>query len=417
MVLGAGVTHIQVEHARTALALISRAFFGNPAAELETYAVTGTNGKTTTSFMIRSILKMAARHPGLLGTVRYEIGDHWVQASRTTPESTDIHSMISQMKEHDCESLVIEVSSHALMQQRVCGIEFDVGIFTNLTPEHLDYHKDMEQYYAAKRKLFHFLEHQKKPSVAVINCDCKWGRRLAEEVDGCKVVTYGFGSDADVQATDIGLSEAGSFFNVKSPWGEHSITLKQVGHFNVQNALAAFTACCARGIPPETAIFGLSSLESVPGRLDRVINPKRLNVLVDYAHTADALANVLSAVKQITTGRLFVVFGCGGNRDTAKRKDMGEVAAALADYSIVTTDNPRKEDPNAIIAQIMEGFTSNDQFEVQVDRESAIARGLELIEPDDVLVLAGKGHENYQEFANTVIPFSDREVAERLLGM
>lgn len=417
LVLGVGITHVQVADARAALALLSRAFYRNPAQSLETYAVTGTNGKTTTSFMIRNILKVAGRRPGLLGTVRYEIGDHWVPASRTTPESADIHSMIGRMKELDCQSLVLEVSSHALTQSRVLGIEFDVGVFTNLTPEHLDYHTDMESYFEAKRLLFRVLEKQAKSAVAVINQDCEWGRRLAREIRGADVITYGFDSQSDVTATDIGLSEGGSIFNVKSPWGDQPVMLKQVGHYNIQNALGAFAACCSRGISPEDAVTGLSLLESVPGRLDRVINPQGLHVMVDYAHTADALANVLQALRQITTGRVVVAFGCGGNRDTAKRRAMGEVASRLADYSIVTTDNPRKEDPGAIIAEIIEGFTSSDRFEVQQDREAAIARGLALIGPNDIFLIAGKGHENYQEFANTVIPFSDREVVERVLGM
>lgn len=417
LALGVGITHVQVSDARRALALLSRAFYGNPAADMESYAVTGTNGKTTTSFMIRSILKVASRKPGLLGTVRYEIGDHWIPASRTTPESADIHAMIGRMKELGCGSVVLEVSSHALMQSRVLGIEFDVGIFTNLTPEHLDYHEDMENYFEAKRLLFRVLEKQEKRAAAVINVDCEWGRRLAREIRGADVITYGFNDHADVVATEVGLSEAGSFFNVKSPWGEHSVSLKQVGHYNVQNALAAFTACCSRGISPEDAVTGLALLESVPGRLDRVINPQGKHVMIDYAHTSDALANVLQAVKQITTGRLIVAFGCGGSRDQSKRRKMGEVASRLADYSIVTTDNPRKEEPGAIIAQIVEGFESGAQFEVQPDREAAIARGLELAGPEDVLLIAGKGHENYQEFANTVVPFSDREVVERLCGM
>lgn len=417
LVLGSGITFVQVTDARAALAMVSGCFYGHPARGMATYAVTGTNGKTTTSFMIRSILKVAALKPGLLGTVRYEIGDHWVPASRTTPESTDIHSMISRMKELDCKSLVLEVSSHALMQHRVLGMEFDVGVFTNLTPEHLDYHEDMESYFSAKQLLFNLLGNQKKPGKAVVNQDCEWGRRLVHEINNSEVITYGFAESSDVRATEVGLSESGSIFSVKSPWGDYTISIKQVGHYNVQNALAAFTACCCQGISPADAIAGLALLESVPGRLDQVFNPRGLHVLIDYAHTSDALDNVLQALRQIGKGRLVVVFGCGGNRDTAKRREMGAVASRLADYSIVTTDNPRKEDPASIIAQIVEGFESNDEFEVQQDRETAIARGLELVTPDDILLIAGKGHENYQEFANTVIPFSDREVAERLLGM
>lgn len=417
LALGIGITHVKVPDARRALALVSQAFYGHPARQMETFGVTGTNGKTTTAFMVRNILKVASRKPGLLGTVRYEIGDHWIPAARTTPESADIHSMIGRMKEIGCESLVLEVSSHALMQSRVLGIEFDVGIFTNLTPEHLDYHEDMESYFEAKRLLFRILEKQRKHATAVINHDCEWGRRLAREIRGADILTYGFHEEADVRAIEVGLSEEGSIFNVTSPWGDHTLSIKQVGHYNVQNALAAFTACCGRGVSPQDAVTGLSLLESVPGRLDRVINPKGLHVLIDYAHTGDALANVLQALRQITKGRLIVAFGCGGNRDTLKRREMGEVAARLADYSIVTTDNPRKEDPGAIIAQIVEGFESSDQFEIQEDREAAIARGLELIGPEDIFLVAGKGHENYQEFANTVIPFSDREVVERMLGM
>jgi UDP-N-acetylmuramoyl-L-alanyl-D-glutamate--2,6-diaminopimelate ligase len=289
--------------------MIAQAFYGGPVRDMETFGVTGTNGKTTTAFMIRNILKVASRKPGLIGTVRYEIGEQWLPAPRTTPESADIHAMIARMHELGCKSLVLEVSAHALTQSRVQGIEFDAAVFTNLTPEHLDYHEDMEQYFEAKRLLFQIIEKQNRGAVAVINADCEWGSRLAREIKDAKVVTYGFGEVADVCATEVGLSEEGSIFNVSSPWGEHSISLKQVGHYNVQNALAAFTACCSRGISPEDAITGLSLLESVPGRLDRVINPKGLHVMIDYAHTGDALANVLQALRQISTGGLVVAFG------------------------------------------------------------------------------------------------------------
>ncbi len=412
-----GVTNIVVENSRTALAYISKDFYGVPFAGMDAYAVTGTNGKTTTSFMIRNILKIASQNPGLIGTVRYEVGDHWISASRTTPESADIHQMLAKMNARGCKSYVIEVSSHALIQGRVRCLDFDVAVFTNLSPEHLDYHETMEQYFQAKRILFSMLESQKKPAVAVINGDCEWGLRLAKEVSGISVLTYGFSPVCDVCATEVGMSERGSIFNINSPWGEFSVQIHQAGHYNILNALAAFTACCARGISAETAIQGLSLLESVPGRLERVLNPQGLNVLIDYAHTSDALENVLTALRQVATGRLAVVFGCGGNRDTSKRKLMGEVASKIADFSIVTTDNPRKEVPSEIISQIVEGFDSADKFEIHEDREEAIKRGLEWITPNDVLLIAGKGHENYQEFANTVIPFSDREVVERILGM
>lgn len=413
----AGVTELLVPDARRALAEVSAAFYGWPARKLETFGITGTNGKTTTGFMIKSILSSAGRKPGLLGTVRYEIGDRWIPASRTTPESVDVHEMLRRMADFECSSVVLEVSSHSLVQQRVWGIDFNVGVFTNLTPEHLSYHENMDNYFAAKRRLFQWMEQQEQSGIGVINVDDEWGRRLCAESHGLNVVSFGLGTDAEVRAENIRMTMAGSAFDVHSPWGELKVRIRMPGRFNVYNALGAFSACAVRGVPLEKIGQGLELLESVPGRLDRVRNRKGKTVFIDYAHTEDALRSVLGCLREIAAGRIVTVFGCGGCRDTEKRPAMGRVAAELSDYSIITTDNPRKEEPGAIAAQIMEGFLSPDQYEVELDREKAIARGLELVGRKDILLVAGKGHENYQEFADVVLPFEDRETVERLLDV
>jgi len=413
---GRGITHVQVPDARGALAYISGAFYEWPAAAMQTFGVTGTNGKTTVSFMIRDVLKVAGRRPGLLGTVRYEIGDHWVPASRTTPESADIHAMIHRMKTLQCDSLVLEVSSHAIVQERVAHIEFDAAVFTNLTHEHLDYHGSMECYFLAKQRLFTGLAAQQKTAVAVINLDDEWGRRLFREHVGSSKIGYGFDARAEVRGSAAKLSLEGTVFQADTPWGRLELRLRLPGRFNMHNALAAVAAAGAAGLPPEAIVQGLEGLQTVPGRLDPVATRGR-RVFIDYAHTSDALENVLRTLREITSDRIVLVFGCGGNRDKDKRRKMGAIAARLADYSVITNDNPRREEPGVIVAQIMEGFDSTDQYEVVFDREEAIARGLELTRRGDVLLVTGKGHENYQEFADTVVPFSDREVVERLLGV
>ncbi len=412
-----GVTRIRVEDTRRALAEISCAFHGHPSSRLEVYGVTGTNGKTTASYMIRDILRAAGREPGLLGTVAYEIGARSIPANRTTPEAADLQGMLEQMLDAGCRSVAMEVSSHALDQKRVWGIDFDVGVFTNLTRDHLDYHGTMEAYFAAKSLLFRGLGQMSKHAAAVINLDDAWGQQLANTGGGwSECLTYGAHPGATLRAEGVEVSAGGSRFRVHSPWGGAEVRLGVLGRFNVSNALAAMAACAARGIEPAFSAGVLSRFRPAPGRLEPVPNPRGLRVFVDYAHTDDALANVLATLRELGPRRLIVVFGCGGDRDRAKRPLMGAVAAERADVTVLTSDNPRGENPAAIVEDIAAGFRGGRRMERIVDREQAIARALEEAAPEDIVLVAGKGHENYQEFAHTVIPFDDREVVRRLLG-
>ena len=403
--LGESFPCVQVPNARRAMAQIASTFHNHPARKLCTVGITGTNGKTTVSFMLREILRAAGKRPGLIGTVRYEIGDRVLPAARTTPEAPDIQSMLAQMERSDCDSVIMEISSHALDQYRVEGVEFDAAIFTNLTQDHLDYHGTLEEYFEVKSRLFSQIRGR-----AIINRDDPWGYRLIDEVcreDQC--LCYGFNEEAQVRGLDAQTDANGSRMRVESPWGEIEISLQLIGRFNLSNALAAFTAAASLGIPIETIAQALNGMQNVPGRLEAIPGRKGKRVYVDYAHTDDALRNVLEALREITPGKLVVVFGCGGNRDRGKRQLMGEVASRLADYSIITNDNPRTEIPEKIAADIAGGFDSDRKYEVILDRRAAIARGIELIGKKDVLLVAGKGHETTQEFDGTIVPFDDRE--------
>lgn len=414
--LGRGVSHIQVPSARRALAELANAFYGDLSRQMNVIGVTGTNGKTTTTYMIRNILSDGGFLPGLLGTVAYEIGERSIPASRTTPEAPDIHSMFQQMKEQGCDAVVMEVSSHAIALERVHGIDFNVGVFTNLTQDHLDFHKDMDSYFNAKANLFESLEKNHDRS-AVINIDDPWGRRLVEERNpDVNLVTYGFSEQALVRASKVALDIHGTTFKVVTPWGEGKVHLKLLGRFNIHNALAALAAGGLCGVDFRRMVESLKALESVPGRLELVPNRKGRKIFVDYAHTDDALKNVLSTLREICKGRLIVVFGCGGNRDTGKRGKMGRVACELADYSIVTSDNPRQEDPAAIVGDIVAGYGGTDQYEVELDRRKAIEAGIAMMRRKDLLLVAGKGHETYQEFDGTIVPFNDREIVREIVG-
>lgn len=408
-------TRIRVADVRRTMALVSAHFYNHPSQQLKVAGVTGTNGKTTTAFMVKSMMQAAGIEPGLIGTVQYEIGGRVIPASRTTPESVEIQSMMSQMLRAGCRGVSMEVSSHSLDQHRVAGVDFDVAIFTNLTQDHLDYHRTMEDYFEAKAKLFALLGSIKKAGRAVINEDDTYGRRLVARLGGENaVITYGVSSAAAVRARDVRVAADGNYFVAQTPLGEMPMSLPTIGRFNVYNALAAIGAGIALGFDLTTIERGLTKMRPVPGRLEHVPTGADFHVYVDYAHTEDALRNVLATVAELTKGRLIVVFGCGGDRDAGKRKPMGEAACELADYSILTSDNPRTEDPREILRQIEEGFPSGSQsrYEVIEDRGEAINRALELAQPGDSVVLAGKGHETYQEFAHTVVPFNDRQVVE-----
>jgi UDP-N-acetylmuramoyl-L-alanyl-D-glutamate--2,6-diaminopimelate ligase len=414
--LGSGVVHVQVPRARRALAEIANAYYGDLSRQMNVVGITGTNGKTTTGFMIRDILRDGGFLPGLLGTVAYEIGERSIPASRTTPEAPDIHSMFQQMKEAGCDSVVMEVSSHAIALHRVHGIDFNTSVFTNLTQDHLDYHKDMDTYFNVKAKLFQTLE-KKHDHSAVINIDDPWGRKLIDERKlQANVVSYGFNERAMVCASDARLDASGTRFEVCTPWGDARVCLQLLGRFNIHNALAALAVGGLAGIDLQRMAKSLENIRAIPGRLELVSNRKGKKVFVDYAHTDDALKNVLTTLREICKGKLVVVFGCGGNRDRGKREKMGRMAAELADHSIVTSDNPRGEDPGAIAGDIIGGFDDQDQFAVVLDRREAIEKGIRLTGRKDILLVAGKGHETYQEIRGTIVPFDDRETVRELIG-
>ncbi|QBG46254.1 UDP-N-acetylmuramoyl-L-alanyl-D-glutamate--2,6-diaminopimelate ligase [Verrucomicrobia bacterium S94] len=414
--LGSGVAHVQVADSRKALAEISAFFYGDLSRKMKVIGVTGTNGKTTTTYMIREILREAGHKTGLLGTVAYEIGGRSIPALRTTPEAPDIHSLFARMDEAGCEYVVMEVSSHALALKRVEGITFSISVFTNLTQDHLDYHHDMETYFDVKAELFRTME-KKRGGSAVINVDDSWGRRLiGEKQIEAEIVSYGFHEKATASVADASVRVDGTRFHVSTPWGDAAIHLQLLGRFNIHNALAALCVGGLCGIDLKTVVRALEKIAAVPGRLEAVPNRKHKNVFVDYAHTDDALSNVLSTLREICKGKLVVVFGCGGNRDRGKREKMGRVAATLADFSIVTSDNPRDEEPKTIVADILQGFERQERVEVVLDRRDAIAKGIAMLGRKDVLLVAGKGHETYQEIKGAVIPFDDRETVRELIG-
>lgn len=412
------VPYLQVPDARMALADVACAYFAHPSAALDVFGVTGTNGKTTVAYMLRALLTAWGRRPGLISSVCYEMGTRRIPANRTTPEAPDVQALLRKMQQAGCDSVVMEVSSHALDQHRVRGMDFDVALYTNLSRDHLDYHGNMDSYFEAKRKLFSGLGQDNKTTVAVINLDDPWGRRLVTDLSGetVSVMTYGTVAEADVRAEDIVLESDGSRFMLRTPWGATPMYLRQLGRFNVSNALAAVAACGARGMGLDGMVRALHTMPGVPGRLQLVTAGQPFNVFVDYAHTDDALKNVLCILREITAGRIVLVFGCGGDRDRGKRAPMGAVAERYADQVFITSDNPRTEDPEAVIADIMAGVEDGSHCACCVDREEAIRAALREARAGDAVLIAGKGHENYQEFGHTIIPFDDAEVARRILN-
>ncbi|MDD4873287.1 MAG: UDP-N-acetylmuramoyl-L-alanyl-D-glutamate--2,6-diaminopimelate ligase [Kiritimatiellae bacterium] len=414
--IGRDVCHVCVRDARKVIADLSCIFHNRPSDHLQVIGITGTNGKTTTAYMINNVLHVAGHIPGLLTTVEYRIGERTIPASRTTPDAPLLQSMLAQIAGAGCKSVVMEVSSHALIQKRSEGIDYDIAVFTNLTRDHLDYHRTMEQYFEAKMLLFAGLGRGRKHAKAVINIDDTWGQKISVMDDiRAEIVTFGMKAEAMVRAENIELTGSGSSFHVVTPWGTKTVQLKLLGRFNISNALAAIASCGSLGINLDVITDAICRVTSVPGRLEEISTRKGFQVFVDYAHTDDALENVLKTLREIVKGRLIVVFGCGGNRDKTKRPVMGNVAAKLADYSVLTSDNPRKENASEIIAQIQVGFGESKNFEVIEDRTEAIKRALTLAVKGDIVLIAGKGHENFQEFANTLISFDDRQIVKRYL--
>ncbi len=410
-------TCVVVENTRAALADLSAAFYRFPAQKLKLVGVTGTNGKTTTTFLIRHICEKAGRRCGLIGTVRYQIGERVLPAARTTPESLDLQELLAQIANAGCRAAAMEVSSHALAQDRTHGLEWDVAVFTNLTQDHLDFHGTMQNYFESKARLFTQLSSQtkKRKPVAVINLDDRYGEQLIGKIDkNISIVTYGMSVRADFRASNYRMEFGGTSYRLDARGKSYLVRIPLIGRFNVVNSLAALAAANALGIRVREAVFSLGKSPQVPGRLEMVPAKRQFQVFVDYAHTPDALLNVLKTLRALEPRRLIVVFGCGGDRDREKRPLMAQVVDLNADYTLITSDNPRKEDPAAIISQVEKGFRSS-HYEKIVDRAEAIARAIALAQPRDIVLIAGKGHETYQEFADRTVPFDDIQVARRAL--
>jgi UDP-N-acetylmuramoyl-L-alanyl-D-glutamate--2,6-diaminopimelate ligase len=398
------VPQILVENARRAMAVAADEFFERPTEQLEVAGVTGTNGKTTTAFLLYSILAAAGRRPGLLGTIESRVGGERRPAIRTTPEAIDLQRTFREMLDAGDRSAAVEATSHGSELGRLDRVRFSALVFTNLTQDHLDFHGTIEQYFAAKRRLF-----TETTPPAAINVGDPYGRRLAEELRGRdEVVTFGLADDAELQAEDLELGPRGARFRA----GGIELETRLRGRFNVENVLGAVAAARLLDIPGDAIAYGVRELRGVPGRFEAVDEGQPFAVLVDYAHTPDSLENVLRTARDLAQNRVICVFGCGGDRDRGKRPLMGRIATELADLAIVTSDNPRSEEPEAIIAEILEGA---GEAGVEPDRREAIARAVSAAREGDVVVIAGKGHEQGQQFADRTIPFDDREVAREAL--
>ncbi len=415
--LGVDVPEVLVPSVRAAMGPVAARFYGDPSATLQVVGVTGTNGKTTTAFLVRALLEASGRRTGLLGTVKSVVGGQERLVERTTPEAIDLQADLRAMLDGGERACAIEVSSHALELGRTGGVRFAAAIFTNLTQDHLDFHGTMEEYFQAKRRLFV----PTAPGVSVVNLDDPYGRRLAAELPGA--VTFAVDRDADYRARDVRVGHDGCHLRLETPLGSRSLALPLPGRFNVANALGALAAVHALGGDLDTLVAALERGVRVPGRFEPVEEGQEFAVLVDYAHTPDSLENVLAAARELigAGGRVVCVFGAGGDRDRGKRPLMGEIAARLAEIVVVTSDNPRSEEPGAIIAEILEGAARGrvvgaPAVAVEADRRAAIDRAIAAVQPGDVVVIAGKGHEQGQEFADgQKVPFDDVTVAREAL--
>ena len=401
---------IRVPSVREAMGPMSSVVFGHPARELRIVGVTGTDGKTTTTYLLEAVFRAAGMRPGVVGTTGGRIDGEHVDLQRTTPEAPDLHRLFARMRRASVVAVAMEVSSHGLAQHRFGGARCEVAIFTNLSRDHLDYHGSMEDYFAAKARLF-------TPSgtvMGVVNADDTWGRRLVAEAT-VPVTTFGLDAEADLRGSDVELTSHGLTFRVDG--GQVRSNLR--GRFNAENCLATLAAARELGVDTETSRRGIEAVTSVPGRMEAIDAGQDFLVMVDYAHTPDSIRGVLRGARPLTAGRIIVVFGCGGDRDREKRSLMGHAATSLADLSIITSDNPRSEDPSAIIEAILPGATSGGgEYVVEPDRRAAIRLALSAAEPGDVVVVAGRGHEAEQELATTSVPFDDRAVVrEELLAL
>ena len=413
------ITIIRVPDTKKILSTVADAFYNCPSNRMNIIGVTGTNGKTTTTYFIEQILRKAGHKTGIIGTINYQIGDRIIPAVNTTPGPIQLRALLNQMLEANIETAIMEVSSHAIAQKRIAGIEFDTCIFTNLTPEHLDYHVTLGQYQDTKLQLFEQMGKNSKKNTAkkaIINIDDPISKRF---LDVCQVeiITYGLNTNASVYAADIRSTLNGSCFKLHIGSESIDVKINLAGKYNIYNALAATSAALAANLSLNEIKSGLESLKSVPGRFEKITTDAGFCIIVDYAHTPDGMKQVLSAAKALKPNRIITVFGCGGDRDRLKRPQMGKISSELSDYTIITSDNPRTEDPMKIIEEILHGVkdTGRPDFEIIPDRKSAIKRAMELAKENDMIMILGKGHETYQVLKDTVVPFDDREVAKKYL--
>ena len=409
--LPADVTFVVAKDTRYALAIAACNFYGNPSRKFKLIGVTGTKGKTTTTYMIKTLLEAQGKKVGLIGTIENYIGENSLgESSRTTPESLELQRIFAKMVEAKIEYVVMEVSSQALKLNRVAGSNFDIGVFTNFSKEHISAkeHSDMEDYFNSKMKLFSMCK------MGFVNIDDFRGARVKKEAK-CQVKTYGIDNGCDLLAKDITITNIGVDFKAKLTDRNERVKVDIPGRFSVYNSLAAISVALYYGCSPEIIKTALETIK-IPGRSELVPNKKELSIMIDYAHSPESLENILQAVKTYTKGRLILVFGCGGDRDTTKRPMMGEIAGRIADYTIVTSDNPRTEDPELIVKDIEEGISkTKGRYEIIVDRKQAIEKAIKMANKKDIIILAGKGHEPYQEINHVKHPFDERIIVKEII--
>ncbi len=408
-----GVTFIKVKNTREDMAKVADNFYNHPSQRFDVIGVTGTNGKTSITTFLNEILTSADNKVGLIGTIKISDGDKEIESNSTTPESRDLQDYFDQMINNGCKYCAMEVSSHALALNRVAQTKYKVGVFTNLTPDHLDFHKDLEDYRNAKEKLFYMTT-----NANVINIDDEGGKVIYKNIKNLdtKCYTYAIDHEADFMAKDIKIEARGVSYKLVTPTYEEDIFVPVPGKFTVYNTLAVIAACYALEIPKEIVLNGLKNTGGVAGRFEAISNETGISVIVDYAHTPDALENVIKTAREFVKNRIITVFGCGGDRDTTKRPLMGNIAQKLSDICIVTSDNPRTEDPELIINDILEGLDkSKENYKVVIDRKEAIKEAIEIAQKGDVILIAGKGHENYQIIGKVKHHFDDKEIANEFL--
>ncbi len=407
-----GITAVRTENTRALLCQVAKGFYGDPSSKFSLIGVTGTNGKTSTTYFMESVLNTIGRKTGVIGTIEIRMDGKKMPlhlATSTTPDTIELNEIFKAMADEGVQEVVMEVSSHSLELKKVDGLNFEVAIFTNLTQDHLDFHGTMENYAAAKAKLFTMCKN------AVINIDDEWSKVMLEAAK-CPVTTFGIDSDADVRAENIVYYMDRSTFDVNLDGKVYSFELHVPGRFSVYNALGVIAAAGMLNIPADKIVEGINAIKGVPGRIQNIPNDKGFNVIVDYAHTPDGVEKILRSVREFTKGRIITVFGCGGDRDRTKRPIMGRLAAELGDISIITSDNPRSEEPMDILKEIEVGVKPvSDAYELVVDRREAIYRAVALAKPGDSVVIAGKGHEDYEIFKDKTIHFDDAEVAKEAL--